>query len=60
MWSQAIAGAIFEIIQQDVAAGATAELPRRLPQLAYVATAPFLGPAAAVEAIAERRPDRRD
>ncbi len=49
--SQAIAGAIFEIIQHDVAAGATAEVPRRLPQLAYVAIAPFLGPKAAIEAI---------
>jgi hypothetical protein len=49
--SQATAGAIFEIIQRDVAAGATAQLPRRLPQLVYVAIAPFLGPAAAIEQI---------
>jgi AcrR family transcriptional regulator len=54
LFSQAIAGAIFEIIQHEVAAGATAELPRRLPQLAYVATAPFLGPAAAIELIGQR------
>jgi AcrR family transcriptional regulator len=52
--SQAISGAIFEIIQHDVAAGASVELPRRLPQLAYIALAPFLGPAGAVEAIEER------
>ena len=51
LWSQAIAGSIFEIIQQDVAAGRTAELPRRLPQLAYLATAPFLGPQRAIEVI---------
>jgi AcrR family transcriptional regulator len=49
LWSQAIAGAIFEIIQQDVAAGRTAELPRRRPQLTYLATAPFLGPQKAIE-----------
>ncbi len=54
LFSQAIAGAIFEIIQRDVAAGATAQLPRRLPQLAYVASAPFLGPAAAIEMIGEK------
>jgi AcrR family transcriptional regulator len=54
LFSQAIAGAIFEIIQHDVASGAVAELPTRLPQLAYVATAPFLGPAAAIEAIGEK------
>ncbi|MEA2215882.1 MAG: hypothetical protein QOK19_1443 [Solirubrobacteraceae bacterium] len=54
LFSQAIAGAIFEIIQDDVAAGATAELPCRLPQLAYVAMAPFLGPARAIEVIGEK------
>jgi AcrR family transcriptional regulator len=54
LWSQAIAGAIFEIIQQDVGAGRTAELPRRLPQLAYLVTAPFLGPAAAIELLREK------
>ncbi len=55
LFSQAIAGAIFELIQRDVARGQTAELPRRLPQLAYIAMAPFLGPAAAIEAIAAKR-----
>ena len=54
LFSQATAGAIFEIIQHDVAEGATAELPRRLPQLAYIATAPFLGPVAAIEAIGKQ------
>src|SRR5258708_32064112 len=54
LFSEAIAGAIFEIVQHDVAEGATAELPRRLPQLAYLATAPFLGPGAAIEAIGEK------
>jgi AcrR family transcriptional regulator len=48
---QAVAGGIFEIVQRDVADGLAGELPRRLPQLAYVATAPFLGPAAAIERV---------
>lgn len=55
LFSQAIAGGIFEIIQHDVADGRTAELGRRLPQLAYIAMAPFLGPQAAIEAISELR-----
>jgi len=46
---QICAVAIFEIIQQDVAAGATAQLPRRLPQLAYLATSPFPGQQEAIE-----------
>lgn len=52
--SQAIAGGIFEIIQRDVAERTSARIGRRLPQLAYIATAPFLGPAAAIEAIEAR------
>ena len=48
---QAIAGGIFEIVQREVAAGRTLELPRRLPQLTYLATAPFLGPAEAIERV---------
>lgn len=52
--SQAIAGAVFELVQKDVAAGAAAQVGRRLPQLAYIATAPFLGPAGAIRAIEAR------
>ena len=48
---QAIAGGIFEIVQREVAAGRATELPRRLPQLAYIALAPFLGPAEAIERV---------
>jgi len=55
LWSQLIAGGIAEIVQHDVATGGTAELPRLLPRLAYIATAPFLGPEAAVDAIEELR-----
>jgi AcrR family transcriptional regulator len=49
--SQAIASAVFEIVQREIAHGRLAELPRRRPQLAYIALAPFLGPAGAVAAI---------
>lgn len=48
---QAISGAIFEIVQREVEAGRTAELPRRLPQLVYIAIAPFYGPAGAIERV---------
>lgn len=41
--SDAVAGAIFEIVQRLVAAAAWAELPRYVPQLTYVAIAPFMG-----------------
>jgi len=44
LYSQAISGAILELIQRDVAAGRTTEVGRRLPQLSYVAIAPFVGP----------------
>lgn len=49
----AIAGAIFEIIRRDLAEGRAAELPRRVPQLTYIAIAPFTGPVAAAELIEE-------
>src|SRR5438309_1556728 len=48
---QAITGAIFEIIQRRVAGGEWEELPRHLPQLAYVALAPFMGTEEAIERI---------
>jgi AcrR family transcriptional regulator len=41
--SHAIAGAIFEIVQRLAAAGEWAEIQRHLPQLAYIAIAPFTG-----------------
>ena len=44
LYSQAISGAIAELIQRDLAAGRAIEVGRRLPQLAYVAIAPFAGP----------------
>ena len=42
--SEAITGAIFQMIQRQVARGETDALPRRLPELAYIAIAPFTGP----------------
>jgi AcrR family transcriptional regulator len=51
--SQAITGAIFEVIQRDIARGEPAALARQLPQLAYIAIAPFTGPDAAVELVEE-------
>lgn len=52
--TQAITGAVFELIYGHIAAGRTASLPRYLPQLAYVAIAPFAGPREAVELLRKR------
>ncbi|HEV2980366.1 MAG TPA: TetR/AcrR family transcriptional regulator [Solirubrobacteraceae bacterium] len=51
--SQAIAGAIFEIIQRLVAEERWALLPAHLPQLAYIAIAPFTGAQEAIELVEE-------
>jgi AcrR family transcriptional regulator len=42
--SQAIASALFELIQRQVADGRASTLPLRLPLLTYLAIAPFIGP----------------
>ena len=47
----AIAGAIHHIIRRDVGLGDAAKLPQRLPELAYIALAPFTGPAKAADII---------
>lgn len=49
--SEAVAGAIHHIIRQDVASGEAPSLPQRLPELAYIALAPFTGPSAASKTI---------
>jgi AcrR family transcriptional regulator len=49
--SEAIAGATFEKIRNEIAHGRATELPRLLPQLTYVVIAPFTGPAEAVKEI---------
>jgi AcrR family transcriptional regulator len=46
--SQAIAGAVFEVIQRAVAEGSVAEVPRLLPHLTYISIAPFMGSGAAI------------
>jgi hypothetical protein len=48
--AEAIAGAIFEAFYSDLARGDFDQPRRRLPELTYIATAPFIGPAAAVKA----------
>jgi len=52
-FSQAITGAIFELIYREVAKGDAASVPRLLPRLAYVAIAPFSGPDAAIRLVEE-------
>jgi len=49
--SATIVDAVFEIIRSQIAAGRAGELARRVPQLAYLAIAPFTGPQAAVQLI---------
>ena len=56
--SQAIAGAIFEVIQRRATRGDFAGLMRHLPQLTYIAIAPFTGAADAVRRVAELRDSR--
>jgi AcrR family transcriptional regulator len=41
--SQAITGAVFEVIYRHVARGEAAALPRHLPELTYIALTPFTG-----------------
>jgi hypothetical protein len=60
MCSEAITGAIFEIIQRHVAQGDVTSLPMQLPQLVYIAIAPFIGCDKAIELVEEiRRGGRR-
>jgi AcrR family transcriptional regulator len=56
--SQAIAGAIFEIIQRHVARRDGAGLRQRLPELTYIAIAPFVGPEQAVARISQLKAAR--
>jgi AcrR family transcriptional regulator len=51
--SQAIAGAFFEIVQRHVAQGDLAPLAARLPQLTYIAIAPFTGAEEAIGLVEE-------
>jgi AcrR family transcriptional regulator len=51
LYAQASAGAISEMIRDRVAGGDSVGLQRSLPQIVYVATAPFIGPAEAIATV---------
>jgi AcrR family transcriptional regulator len=51
--SNAIASSITEIVRHEVASHRSADLPRRIPELTYIAIAPFTGAEAAAELIEE-------
>jgi AcrR family transcriptional regulator len=53
LFSQAITGAIFEIIQRHAARDELELLPLLLPQLTYIAIAPFMGAEVAIDTIGE-------
>jgi len=57
LFSQTIAGAVFEVIQRAIARGDIGEVPRCLPQLSYLAIAPFTGPREAIRLLEEMRAD---
>ena len=53
--AHAISGAVFEVFYAHISRGDVAQLPRCLPQLTYIAVAPFLGPADAIAAVERMR-----
>lgn len=53
--SQAIIGAVFEVIYRYVARGDQAELPQHLPQFTYIALAPFAGNEEAIRLVERLR-----
>ena len=57
MAAHAITGAVFESFYGQASRGELAELPCQLPLLTYLATAPFIGPQKAVDAV-ERLSER--
>lgn len=56
---EAVAGALCELVASRVRRGRVAELPALLPDLLFCALAPFVGPAAAAEAVAPSGARRR-
>jgi AcrR family transcriptional regulator len=54
--SDAIGWAVFALVRREVVAGRTTELPWILPEVAYVITAPFIGPETAMKFVGERAP----
>jgi len=55
--SDAIAGAIFELLYHHAINECTPQLPELTPQCAYVALAPFIGPTQAAEFVAAKTTD---
>jgi AcrR family transcriptional regulator len=51
LYGQAIAGAIFELIQRHAARGEADSLIQHVPQLTYIAIAPFTGAEEAIELV---------
>ncbi|HEX3909780.1 MAG TPA: TetR/AcrR family transcriptional regulator [Solirubrobacteraceae bacterium] len=51
--THAISGAVLEVVARHVARGENAELVRQLPQLTYIALAPFMGTEQAIQAVAQ-------
>jgi AcrR family transcriptional regulator len=51
--TQAISGAVLEVLSRKVAREETAELPVHLPQLTYIALAPFMGTEEAIRAVSQ-------
>jgi AcrR family transcriptional regulator len=51
--TQAISGAVLEVLSRKVAHEETADLPQHLPQLAYIALAPFMGSEDAIRAVSK-------
>jgi AcrR family transcriptional regulator len=49
--TQAISGAVLEVLSRKVARGESAELPRYLPQLTYISLVPFMGHEQAIDAV---------
>jgi hypothetical protein len=57
--SQAITGAIFEIIRRHVAQNTPHAPKEHLPQLTYIAIAPFTGTEQAIELVEEMKARKR-
>ncbi|MGO9490064.1 MAG: TetR family transcriptional regulator [Solirubrobacteraceae bacterium] len=53
--AHAVVGYIFEEFYTHVSCGTLSQLPRLLPRMTYVATAPFIGPSKSIEAIEQLR-----
>lgn len=53
LFSEAITGAMFEVIRSHAARGETARLPATLPQLTYLGLAPFAGASKAIDLVEE-------